>query len=139
VTALIDDAIKRSHDQYASMTPFEFAGLKQTLCRFFANKRVKVSLFLQDGIQKNDGTITLKYDGLLPPGVERPGKIQYVDVSGAPLGACTPTAPCGRRALVGDARCATRTPSGSDPAATLSPVARLPQAPTRSCIRAAAG
>jgi len=86
VTALIDDAIKRSHDQYASMTPFEFAGLKQTLCRFFANKRVKVSLFLQDGIQKNDGTITLKYDGLLPPGVERPGKIQYVDVSGAPLG-----------------------------------------------------
>ena len=49
------------------MSPLEFAGLKQTLCRYFADKRVKVSLFLQDGIQKQDGAIPLVYSGPLPP------------------------------------------------------------------------
>lgn len=37
---------------------------KQALCRFFEDKHVKVSLFLQDGIQKSDGT---------PPLVEEHG------------------------------------------------------------------
>ena len=32
---------------------------KQALCRFFEDKHVKVSLFLQDGIQKSDGTSPL--------------------------------------------------------------------------------
>lgn len=32
---------------------------KQALCRFFEDKHVKVSLFLQDGIQKSDGTLPL--------------------------------------------------------------------------------
>jgi hypothetical protein len=57
------------------MPPLQFASLKQTLCRFFSDKRVKVSLFLQDGLQKNDGAITLQYSGPLPPGVELPGQI----------------------------------------------------------------
>jgi len=86
VVVLVDEVIKLSHEKYAAMNPFDFAGLKQTLCRFFADKRVKVSLFLQDGIQKNDGTITLSYAGALPPGIELPGRISYYDISGAGLG-----------------------------------------------------
>ena len=39
---------------------------KQALCRFFEDKHVKVSLFLQDGIQKSDGT---------PPLVEEHGGV----------------------------------------------------------------
>ena len=36
---------------------------KQALCRFFEDKHVKVSLFLQDGIQKSDGTPPLVEGG----------------------------------------------------------------------------
>ena len=86
VAALIDDVIARTNEKYAPMTPFEFAGLKQTLCRFFADKRVKVSLFLQDHIQKNDGTIVLTYSGSLPPGTDFPGKIEYLDTSARSIG-----------------------------------------------------
>lgn len=86
MVALVDEVIEKVNEKYAVMSPYEFAGLKHTLCRFFADKRVKVSLFLQDGIQKNDGTITLNYSGSLPPGVDAPGKIAYYDVSGLALG-----------------------------------------------------
>ena len=86
VAALIDDAIRLVNEKYAAMSALEFALLKQTLCRFFADKKVKVSLFLQDGLQKNDGAITLQYSGPLPPGVELPIKMTQYDISGAPLG-----------------------------------------------------
>lgn len=75
VSALVDDVIRLVNEKYAVMPPLQFASLKQTLCRFFSDKRVKVSLFLQDGLQKNDGAITLQYSGPLPPGVELPGQI----------------------------------------------------------------
>ena len=56
------------------------------LVYFFADKRVKVSLFLQDGLQKKDGVITLTYNTPLPPGADLPGTISRFDPSGAPLG-----------------------------------------------------
>ena len=86
VVALVDEVIHLANSKYASMSPFEFASLKQTLCRFFGDKKVKVSLFLQDGLQKNDGVLTLSYGGPLPPGADPPGRIAYFDVSGAGLG-----------------------------------------------------
>ena len=86
VAALVDDVIRLANERYAPMSTYDFSGLKQTLCRFFAEKRVKVSLFLQDGIQKNDGTICLSYAGQLPPGFDLPGKITHYDVSGAAIG-----------------------------------------------------
>ena len=52
VAALIDDAIRLVNDKYAAMSVLEFAGLKHTLCRFFADKKVTASLFLQDGLQR---------------------------------------------------------------------------------------
>ena len=48
-----------------------------------------MSLFLQDGLQRNDGAIALHYATALPPGAEMPGKITAYDVSGAPLGVDT--------------------------------------------------
>jgi len=86
VTAMVDDVINMTNERYATMSALEFAGLKQVLCRFFSDKRVKVSLFLQDGLQKNDGNIALGCAGHIPPGVDAPGQIMRYDPSGAPLG-----------------------------------------------------
>lgn len=91
--ALVDEVIRLTNERYASMSPFEFGGLKQTLSRFFADKRVKVSLFLADGLQKQDGTITITGGGPLPPGCEMPGMISYFDTSGYGMGTDTFTAP----------------------------------------------
>ena len=89
VCELVDECIRLANEKYAAMSPFEFAGLKQTLCRFFADKRVKVSLFLADGLQKNDGTITLSGGGPLPPGFDPPGMISYFAESGMAMGSDT--------------------------------------------------
>jgi len=48
---------------------------------------VKVSLFLQEGIQTADGTIVISPSGPLPPSVDTPGTITYLDASGA-VSAC---------------------------------------------------
>jgi len=53
---LVDEAIRSTNERYSNLSTDEFASLKQALCRFFEDKHVKVSLFLQDGIQKSDGT-----------------------------------------------------------------------------------
>jgi len=86
VAELVDDVIRQINEKYAVMPPLQFAALKQTLCRFFSDKRVKVSLFLQDGLQKGDGAITLQYAGPLPPGVDLPGQITAYNDSGASAG-----------------------------------------------------
>jgi len=86
VADLVDEAIRSTNERYSNMNPEEFASLKQALCRFFEDKHVKVSLFLQDGIQKSDGTIALSNAGTLPPDVEMPGKIVYFDQSGSSVG-----------------------------------------------------
>ena len=53
----------------------------QSLCRFFSDKKIKVSLFLADGLQRNDGVI-VQSCSQLPPSSERPGKIQRLDAAG---------------------------------------------------------
>jgi hypothetical protein len=54
----------------------ELTLLRQTLCRFFQDRRVKVSLFLQDQIQLNDGAIVISPKGRVPKGTEVPGAIR---------------------------------------------------------------
>eukprot|EP01047_Picozoa_sp_COSAG01_P008840 COSAG01_NODE_356_length_18316_cov_24.401493_9_plen_220_part_00 len=41
--------------RYAGMSGTDFCLLRQTLCTHLQDKRIKVSLFLQDGIQRPDG------------------------------------------------------------------------------------
>lgn len=43
---------------------------------------MKVSLFLQDGIQRNDGTIVVNVKGVLPPGVAVPGTTRTYGADG---------------------------------------------------------
>jgi hypothetical protein len=79
VQELLDTAIAMSNATYDRMGPGELWRLKQTLCRFFQDRRVKVSLFLQDGLQNMDGTIVLRMAGPLPLGSEPPGTVRYYD------------------------------------------------------------
>lgn len=82
VSDLVDQVILLTTSKYKSMPCADFAGLKQALSRFFSDKKVKVSLFLQDGIQKQDGAIVLSNRGTMPSGVGVPGQITYFDQSG---------------------------------------------------------
>jgi len=60
---------------------YDFQIIKQSLCRFFQDKHIKVSLFLQDQIQSLDGTIYLNFaqEGTLFS--ERPGTVKMYDPS----------------------------------------------------------
>ena len=62
---------------YGRLSIGEYFSLKHTLCRFFQDRRVKVSLFLQDGTQNMDGTIVLDPTGPLPVGTDAPGRVVY--------------------------------------------------------------
>lgn len=64
------------------MSAGEFYLLKQYLCRFFQDTRIKVSLFLQNGIQGMDGTLAIRYDGFTASGGKPPGTITYFDDDG---------------------------------------------------------
>ncbi|GLD96211.1 hypothetical protein PINS_up004889 [Pythium insidiosum] len=64
------------------MSAADFFLLKQHLCRFFQDTRIKVSLFLQNGIQGADGTLMIRYDGLTATGGRVPGTIRYFDDEG---------------------------------------------------------
>lgn len=77
---------------YGSLRKADWFRVRQALCRFFQDRRVKVSLFLQDGIQNIDGTIVLDMRGRLPDSTDRVGRIDYYSggskVSSQVLEAC---------------------------------------------------
>lgn len=83
VGALIDNATGLVRETYGKLPVGEFFALKQTLCKFFQDRRVKVSLFLQDGTQNLDGTIVLDPTGPVPVGSEPPGRVVYYDEDGS--------------------------------------------------------
>lgn len=68
-----------SNQNYASMSFGNYSLLRQRLLRFFQDKRIKVSLFLQEGIQTSTGALVLPIKGPLPVGTEVPGAIRYFE------------------------------------------------------------
>jgi len=68
---------------YGNMSIGSLAALRQAIAMFFQDRRVKVSLFLQDGIQHSDGEIALSAGGALPPGFAIPGAVRYYNMSGS--------------------------------------------------------
>jgi hypothetical protein len=63
----------------------ELNELRQTLLRFFQDKKIKVSLFLQDKYQLQDGVLVLTPGGVLPPDTDLPGIINTYDTVGKHL------------------------------------------------------
>lgn len=66
------------------MSAADFHLLRQYLCRFFQDTRIKVSLFLQSGIQGMDGTLAIRHDGFTASGGRVPGVVRYFDDEGNP-------------------------------------------------------
>jgi hypothetical protein len=93
VEELVDNAIMMSVQTYGNLSYGNFHLLKQLLTRFFQDRRVKVSLFLQDGLQNMDGTIVINTNGChqSPTAANDsktvPGSITYFDTDGSKKGA----------------------------------------------------
>lgn len=62
--AAVQDQVDAVHrlviDTYSGLTQGEWWAVKHALNRFFQDRRVKVSLFLQDGVQHSDATLVLR-------------------------------------------------------------------------------
>eukprot|EP00994_Dinema_validum_P008176 NODE_724_length_1391_cov_56.061848_g533_i0.p1 GENE.NODE_724_length_1391_cov_56.061848_g533_i0~~NODE_724_length_1391_cov_56.061848_g533_i0.p1 ORF type:complete len:376 (-),score=102.16 NODE_724_length_1391_cov_56.061848_g533_i0:173-1300(-) len=84
----VDYAIALLSKLCKEISSAEFAQIRQSLAAFFQDKRIKVSLFLQDAIQNPDGSIVIPKGGPLAndESVELPGSIKYFDDSGAVTG-----------------------------------------------------
>lgn len=67
---------------FGSMSAASFYQLRQYLCRFFQDTRIKVSLFLKNGIQGADGTLALRHDGFTATGGRVSGSVRYFDDEG---------------------------------------------------------
>jgi len=63
-------------DTYSKMSVEELHNVRQALMLFLQDRKVKVSLFLTEKIQNQDGTIVKTHHGLLPWGIEVPGAIK---------------------------------------------------------------
>lgn len=79
---LVDNAIQNLDKMMQSFSAYDHVCLRYALCKLYQDRRVKVSLFLQEGIQFADGTIVIKHTGTLPNGAEQPGTIRYFGSDG---------------------------------------------------------
>jgi len=86
VAQLLSDCTAQVLATYRPLNTPELFRLKHALMAFFQDKRVKVSLFLQGGLQHLDGTLVLHRDGPVPPGGSPPGPITYFNIASVPCG-----------------------------------------------------
>ncbi|XP_076445795.1 protein OSCP1-like [Babylonia areolata] len=69
-------------ETYSSLPDGEFQLIRQTLLSFFQDMHIRVSIFLKEKVQNNNGRFVLPTSGELPYGTESPGTIRLFDESG---------------------------------------------------------
>merc|ERR1719282_145332 len=79
VTELLDECVRKMQFAYEVMTLQDFSVMRQALCTFFQDRKVKVSLFLHDQTQNSDGSIVVPSGGTLPAGALTPGTVRYFE------------------------------------------------------------
>lgn len=92
---------------FSGLSAGAFHAIRRTVLLFFQDKRVKVSIFLQDGLQRADGELVLSGSGVLPPGFDTPGRLRIIAPGGAVISQSTleiPAAPMCHEHVAGD-RC----------------------------------
>lgn len=77
VVELLDECIRQMQMAYGSMSMMDFCAMRQSLCTFFQDRKVKVSLFLHDQTQNNDGSIVVPSSGTLQANAQAPGTVRY--------------------------------------------------------------
>jgi len=75
----VTDAISRLIELCKPLSTSDYSILRQSLLQFFQDRKIKVSVFLQEKIQSKDGFILMGHQGSLPVGAEIPGIIRYFD------------------------------------------------------------
>lgn len=76
---LVNDTSEKVLSTYTVLSKGTWFQLHQSLMNFLQGKRIKVSLFLQQGMQGLDGVLALSNRGTLPYGAEVPGTIRHFD------------------------------------------------------------
>jgi len=76
---LVQDTSEKVLSTYTVLSKGNWFQLRQSLMNFLQGKRIKVSLFLQQGMQGLDGVLALSNKGTMPFGTEAPGKIRHFD------------------------------------------------------------
>jgi len=74
---LLEECSKQIHSSYSAMLIADFNAMRQSLCTFFQDRKVKVSLFLHDHTQNTDGSIVVSNSGTLAAGAQTPGTVRY--------------------------------------------------------------
>mmetsp|Transcript_5857 Transcript_5857/g.14998 ORF Transcript_5857/g.14998 Transcript_5857/m.14998 type:complete len:343 (+) Transcript_5857:3-1031(+) len=96
VAQMVTDVSDKVAKTYGALGAGEWGRLRRALCSFFQDRKVKVSLFLQDGIQRADGTIAVNPTGPMPPGIAVPGTIEtFAAATGASKGSSSFEHPLG--------------------------------------------
>lgn len=70
----IQGCIDRCISLYGNLSTGQWLLLRQSLLRFLQGKKIKVSLFLQQGLQTVEGSLVVNLGGKLPYATELPGK-----------------------------------------------------------------
>ena len=70
----IQGCIDRCISLYGNLSVGQWLLLRQSLLRFLQGKKIKVSLFLQQGLQTVEGSLVIDLGGKMPFGTEIPGK-----------------------------------------------------------------
>lgn len=74
----VSAALERFQARYDALTWGDWEQLRASLLQSLKDRRIKVSLFLQQKIQASDGKFVLSpRTGPLPPGVRVPGTVEY--------------------------------------------------------------
>merc|ERR1719387_1359214 len=76
---LLDECVRQMTLAYSQMSTADFNAMRQSLCAFFQDRKVKVSLFLHDNTQSHDGSIVVPSQGTLPPEQLTPGIVRYFE------------------------------------------------------------
>eukprot|EP01062_Namystynia_karyoxenos_P022583 TRINITY_DN18668_c0_g1_i1.p1 TRINITY_DN18668_c0_g1~~TRINITY_DN18668_c0_g1_i1.p1 ORF type:complete len:488 (+),score=122.75 TRINITY_DN18668_c0_g1_i1:129-1592(+) len=83
---MIDNVQVQLEQMMRRMTTAQFHTTRWYLCKFFQDRRTKVSLFLREGLQTDRGYFPLQVGGPMPNDelVEMPGVARYYDHGSAP-------------------------------------------------------
>lgn len=81
VSELLEECTRQMQAAYGGMSLADFNMMRQSLCTFFQDRKVKVSLFLHDQTQNSDGSIVVPSRGTLPPNALLPGTVRYFNAN----------------------------------------------------------
>ncbi|XP_012294850.1 protein OSCP1 isoform X2 [Aotus nancymaae] len=78
----VDETFRQLIEIYGGLSAGEFQLIRQTLLIFFQDLHIRVSMFLKDKVQNNNGRFVLPVSGPVPCGTELPGLIRMFNNKG---------------------------------------------------------